>query len=315
MKHNARKACSALLLLTLTLSACQIVQPTSNTPVVDVQLGSVEDESLAPTQTESASSEESPSDSAEATADATAEVITLPTPPEAELGTVGYIDIPNTKVDYPVVLHDDNEFYLTNDSDGKRDYRGAIFMDYRNADPDRRRNIILYGHNMKDQSMFSTLHSFEREGFFKDNDTIDFELFGVKYRYEIVYAGVIDYREYNHISTSFSSEQEFLDYYADGAAHAQFVREGYVPMPGDQMLTLSTCVTHSVKDYNFKRMIVVARMDAVVGVGEYTKPAESFGPAEAQFVLEELPVERSAAMQNRSDQSNVKSDGIAVPGE
>lgn len=304
------------MVLLVMLSACQVAESPSITPVKDIALGETEETSLSPMPPEASEPEEPTPESPEPTE----ELVPLPAPPEAELGVVGYIDIPNTKVRYPVVLYSDNEYYLNKDIDGKRDYKGAIFMDYRNAQPEERRNVILYGHNMKDQSMFSTLHFFEKEKFFKNNDELYFEMFGVKYRYEIVYTGVFDYRQYNHINTAFRTENQFLDYYREGAEYAQFMREGYEPWPGDQMLTLSTCVSHGVKDYNYKRMILVARMVAVVGVGEHTAPPESYGPAEAQLVLKEFPIERSESLQDYSEPVPVAAhEGgvvvIAPPGE
>lgn len=249
----------------------------------------------------------------------------VPVPPEGELGKIGYISIDNTKVDYPIVVAEDNEYYLNKDPDGKRNYRGSIFMDFRNVDPQERRNIVLYGHNNKDQSMFSTLHKFERESFFNENTEIDVELYGVKYRYEIVYTGMVDFREYNHIRTKFSQEESFLQYYHEGLEKAQFAREGYTPQPGDQMLTLSTCVSHSIKDYDYKRLIVVARMQEILGIGEHSEPPASFGPVEASELLKALPERQMFLLNQANDARDAEigtekadnDDGVIVipPGE
>lgn len=240
----------------------------------------------------------------------TPEPTPLPTPPYAETGKQGYIYIENTKVDYPVMLASDNDYYLNRNSDGSRNYRGAIFFDYRNADPEKRRNIILYGHNNKDQTRFSTLHSFEKESFFLENETIQFEMFGVIYEYEIVYSGIVDYREYNHIRTIFEDEQDFLDYYQEGAQYAQYVREGYEPMPGDQMLTLSTCVSHSIKDYDYKRMIVVARMKEVIGEGDNSDAPEGYGVQEATAVLLAMKNLRYEGQSSEVSATTLSQDGV-----
>ena len=304
------KAWAVPMAVALLLGGCQPITPPSSTPVMDVQLTNQEPEPSATPEDPAPS--QTPQDSAPPSTPTP-----LPQPPAANIGEVGYIDIPKTKVKYPLVLYSDNEFYLTNDASGKRNYKGAIFMDYRNADPEQRRNVVIYGHNMKDQTMFSTIHYFERKKFFEENSDLYFEMFGVKYRYEIVYTGVFDYRDYNHIYTVFASEQEFLDYYKEGAKYAQYVREDYTPFPGDQMLTLSTCVSHGVKDFNYKRMILVARMAEVMGIGEHTTPPPEYGPAEAQMVLEELPTTRTAAMQDHSDEIELQEEIllIAPPGE
>lgn len=181
-------------------------------------------------------------------------------PADAEIGKIGHITVDNTKVNYPIMLANDNEYYLRLDENGKRNKgRGSIFADYRNADPDQRRNIILYGHNLKDNTMFTSLHKFENAAFFEKNPYMEIELFGHKNRYEIVYSGIVDIRQYWHIKTDFRSEEEFVQFFTEGVGLAQFVREGYRPEISDEMITLSTCVSHSIKDSDDKRMIVVGR--------------------------------------------------------
>lgn len=183
-----------------------------------------------------------------------------PKPAKVEIGKIGQIVIDNTKVNYPIMLADDNEYYLRLDENGKRNKgRGSIYADYRNADPDQQRNIILYGHNLKDNTMFTSLHKFENAAFFEKNKFMDIDLFGHKNRYEIVYSGIVDIRQYWHIKTDFGSEEEFVQFFTEGVDHAQFIREGYRPEVSDEMITLSTCVSHSIKDSDDKRMIVVGR--------------------------------------------------------
>lgn len=212
---------------------------------------------------------------------------TEPTPeptkePFVATGLRGYIVIPNTNVDYPVMIGEDNDYYLGRDNDGNKDVNGSIYFDYRNRDPRRRRNMIIYGHNMKSGQMFATLHKFEKENFFNDNSYLELEMFGKTYEYEIVYSGMIDHRDYYFISTAFKDEQSFIDYFTQGAKHAQFVREGYMPSQGDEMVTLITCVSHSIRDYDYKRLIVVARKvkeigDATRSTMEYDNNATDAG--------------------------------------
>ena len=70
---------------------------------------------------------------------------------------VAWIQIPGIGVDYPVVQGKDNEHYLHYTFDGKANKAGSIFLDYRNRVDFTDRKVILYGHNMKDGSMFSNL--------------------------------------------------------------------------------------------------------------------------------------------------------------
>jgi len=85
---------------------------------------------------------------------------------------MGWMEIPGTNVDYPVVTTYDNEFYLDHDFFGNRDHRGTIFADIRNNTDWEDPFIVIYGHNNKDGSMFSTIRSFRNESFFDENKRV-----------------------------------------------------------------------------------------------------------------------------------------------
>ena len=74
--------------------------------------------------------------------------------------SIGWIYIPDTHINYPVMQSEDNDFYLHHASDGSYLYAGSIFLDYRcNADFSSISNI-LYGHNMSNRSMFADVINF-----------------------------------------------------------------------------------------------------------------------------------------------------------
>lgn len=81
---------------------------------------------------------------------------------------VAWIQIPGIGVDYPVVQGKDNEHYLHYTFDGKANKAGSIFLDYRNRADFTDNKVILYGHNMKDGSMFSNLKKFQDANFRKE---------------------------------------------------------------------------------------------------------------------------------------------------
>lgn len=85
---------------------------------------------------------------------------------------VAWIQIPGIGVDYPVVQGKDNEHYLHYTFDGKANKAGSIFLDYRNRADFTDSKVILYGHNMKDGSMFSNLKKFENVDFRKEHKTV-----------------------------------------------------------------------------------------------------------------------------------------------
>jgi len=82
---------------------------------------------------------------------------------------VGWLTVPGTKIDYPFVQYDDNDFYLRRDLNGNHATAGTLFMDFRNALDFSSGNTIIYGHHMKNGSMFGTLKSFADSDFFEAN--------------------------------------------------------------------------------------------------------------------------------------------------
>ena len=84
---------------------------------------------------------------------------------------VAWIQIPGIGVDYPVVQGKNNEHYLHYTFEGKANKAGSIFLDYRNRADFTDSKVILYGHNMKDGSMFSNLKKFGDARFQKEHKT------------------------------------------------------------------------------------------------------------------------------------------------
>jgi len=152
---------------------------------------------------------------------------------------VGWIKIPNTAIDYPVVRAQDNEFYLNHNIHKKPAKSGSIFMDFRNGSLAKEKNTILYGHNMKDGSMFRDLLKYREESFFYSNPIIEFNTLYEDLKWEIfsVYVTSVDFY---YIETEFQSLDEyriFLDSIKDKSLFEIDVKIS----EKDQILTLSTC--------------------------------------------------------------------------
>ena len=84
---------------------------------------------------------------------------------------VGWLTIPNTKIDYPFMQYENNEYYLYRDITGTHATAGTIFMDYRCEKEFTSQNTILYGHHMKNKSIFGSLDAFNDPLFFDGNRT------------------------------------------------------------------------------------------------------------------------------------------------
>lgn len=174
--------------------------------------------------------------------------------------TIGWLKIDGMTIDYVVMqAPDEINKYLRHDFYGKDSTRGCLFVD-EYCDIFNSDNIIIYGHNMKDGSMFGTLDSYADESFYAEHKIIQFDTIYEKHSYEVVAAistsipakdeEVFRYYEY----TSSNDEETFLDY-ADFIEKNKLYDTGVEINPGDKLLTLSTCAYHTTDG----RFVVVAR--------------------------------------------------------
>lgn len=95
--------------------------------------------------------------------------INFPELKEENPDTIGWIRVPDTNIDYPVVQGTDNDFYLNHDFYGKESIGGAIYLDFESRGDFVGRNNILYGHNMKNGSMFKDVVRYKDEEYFKEH--------------------------------------------------------------------------------------------------------------------------------------------------
>lgn len=166
---------------------------------------------------------------------------------------IGWIRIDATKINYPVVHTSDNEFYLSHNFYKERDKAGTIFLDAANSRTKLDKNMILYGHNMKDNSMFGELKRFKDEDFFNHHSTIMLEFHGHFYEWEIFSVYTAKDREWMQIE--FPSAKEFKEYVNLIKECSLFISSTEV-MSNDYVLTLSTC-TNTNKE---ERIIVHAKL-------------------------------------------------------
>lgn len=164
---------------------------------------------------------------------------------------VAWIKIPGTVVDYPVVQTKDNQYYLKRGFDGKKNSCGTIFMNTYNRTDFSDYNTVLYGHNMKNGSMFAVINKYKEETFYKDHKEVWLFTPFWERKYQIISA---------HKATDGSETYavEFGDRYAEHVAKEASMSiydtgNGYnVDLP---MVTLSTCTGHGLLD----RMVLVCQ--------------------------------------------------------
>lgn len=171
------------------------------------------------------------------------------------LDVVGWLMIPNTRIDYPFVQGPDNDYYLNLDLNKERSPAGTIFMDYRNNSDFSDFNTIIYGHHMRNGSMFGTMQQFNNADFFEANQTGTIFLSDATYEIEFIAFAVIkptDAVIYNPEIASSAERAAFLEHVMDVA---RYTREVDIT-ENDRLVTLSTCNY----EFNNARMVLIGRI-------------------------------------------------------
>lgn len=170
---------------------------------------------------------------------------------------IGWINISNTKIDYPVVQTENNDYYLDNNVLGERSSEGAIFMDFRNSIGDSlddySSNTIIYGHNMKNGTMFKDLIKFKDQEFFIGNNVIILDTIYEETEWEIFSVYVTD-TDFYYIQTDFENSEEFAGFLAIIKGKSLYKNDVQVNS-NDKILTLSTCSY----EFNDARFVVHAK--------------------------------------------------------
>lgn len=163
-----------------------------------------------------------------------------------------WISIPEFKIDYPVVQGEDNEFYLNHDFYKNKSLSGSIFIDYRN-DVENDKNLIIYGHNMKNGSMFNKITKYKEANEFKKGKIKIIEN-NMEYTYEVFSVFVED--EGNHmLKNEFNSVDEY-DEYIDKLKKKSMFKKEVKNTDYQNIITLYTCSY----EYEGARTIVVATL-------------------------------------------------------
>lgn len=185
--------------------------------------------------------------------------------------TRGWIRIPGTKVDYPVMQSslEDPDFYLHRDFNKEYYFGGSI---YAAAEADTvfpSSNVILYGHHMTDGSMFRQIMNYKDESYYEKNKVIWYQTLDGLGKYEVIAAYRTsthdgDFKFWEYINPN---KQEFDTYVEESRE-----KTGYTPREsavyGDKLISLVTCAYHT---YNGK-FVVVAKRVGYKGIDKTKEP-------------------------------------------
>lgn len=160
---------------------------------------------------------------------------------------IGKIKIPGTNIDNDLVQSTNNEYYLDHSADGKSDYKGSIFMDYRNTLYDRK--LLIYGHNSKTLKdvPFHELEKYLNKDFYLSNKNIKLILNNEETTWEIFSVMIVKEGNNYHMKITFNDKEwlEHIDWMMKNAIYDTGIKVGL----DDRIITLQTCYYKPANSY------------------------------------------------------------------
>lgn len=167
----------------------------------------------------------------------------------------GWLKIKGTQIDMPLVQGTDNDHYLEYNFKNQFSFAGSLYFDYRNQTNFKDRHAVIYGHYMKDGTMFHDLHAFKDENFYMENRQI--ELYGLSqaHHYEIFSIQIVSADTY---TLNMPKDDDALEGYVhDLLAHSIYKKEYEFP----EELKLLTLVTCTYEFDNARLLIHAVQVD------------------------------------------------------
>ncbi len=170
---------------------------------------------------------------------------------------VGWLDIENTTISYPIMQTKNNpNYYLKRDFYKKYSSYGTPYISEQ-CNIYESDNLIIYGHHMKNKAMFGTLENYKSEEYYKNHKIITFETLEKNRKYEIFAVfKTVAYSNNGFKYYNFTNSQNNEEYksFINKCKELSFYETNKEPKYGDKLITLSTC------EYSNKngRLVVVA---------------------------------------------------------
>jgi len=166
---------------------------------------------------------------------------------------VGWIYSEDTPINYPIVQGKDNQYYLRRMANGKYNYNGSIFMDFRNDPTLEDRNTLIYGHNLINDAMFAPLLRYRKQAYYDSHPSMWIITPEKSFRLDVVAGFVVDSDGDSY--TLFDSREELQKYLTKAVKRSGFQSNVDVENV-EQIVTLSTCT--NVKETD--RYVIVASL-------------------------------------------------------
>lgn len=170
---------------------------------------------------------------------------------------VGYLTIPNTNINEPILQSTNNEFYLSRGINKKKNIIGSVFLDYRVKINNDKKNLI-YSHNSSTLEVpFKELEKYYSETYYKNHQYIYLEDENNKYKYQI-FSVFVETNDWSYMKVDFSNEDFFN--HIKSLKEKSWYDTGVELTPKDEILILQTCSHHKkyVK-YKNKYLLIIAK--------------------------------------------------------
>lgn len=174
--------------------------------------------------------------------------------------SLGYIKLENSRIQYPIVQHSDNDYYLNHGSNRIYNGNGAIFVDARIQGGLDAKSCIVYGHDMMDGSMFAGLLDYSKESFCKSHQVFDIYIGYRHYRYYVFASFRADANDEKVYKMGFEDDKEYSEWISRCMGKSNYHYEVEKPTVDDKTMLLSTCLDND--DGRF--VVVLVRGEEVV---------------------------------------------------
>ena len=189
------------------------------------------------------------------TKESTKKMIQVKTLQQENSDIVGFLEIENTDISYPVLQGNDNEYYMNHNYKKEKSKNGSIFLDKDYDWNIPSNNFLIYGHNLNNGTMFQELLKYSDESYYREHPEITFTTTDEEAKYDII--SVFRSKVYNTTDNVFKyyffinpkTEGEYNDYIKNIKEKSLYNIEKTAEY-GTQLITLSTCSYH-VKDGRF----------------------------------------------------------------
>lgn len=194
-----------------------------------------------------------------------------------------FVTVDGTKVDYPILQNDEDDYYLMRNLDGSEGYPGCIYTNRINSMQFDDYLTVIYGHNMKNKTMFGSLHEFDDEDFCKTHTSFTIETPEELLTYEIF--AVVNYTDDNimyyfdpkdpsTVSTFYTSITEQSE-----GRKPDYIDSSVDVKDGDHIVVLATCIGKEPD----RRFLVVGKL---VDQKIYSTPIERHYDSEGNQVFD-----------------------------